>query len=119
MSFQKSRLGVTSWAGPCRLLRAETLKLRDFEYVQAARASGAGTLRIMLRHVAPNVLHIVLITAALDFSGVILYEAVLSYAGIGVDPSLNSFGSMISADASSRNILRNSSCERLRAAVAL
>ena len=88
-------LGLTGWAGLCRLLRAETLKLRELEYVQAARAFGVSHLRIMRRHLLPNVMHIVLITGVLEFSGLVLYEAVLSYLGIGVDPTMNSFGSMI------------------------
>ncbi|MEI2415634.1 ABC transporter permease [Orrella sp. JC864] len=88
-------LGLTGWAGLCRLLRAETLKLRELEYVQAARAFGVSHWRIMARHLLPNVMHIVLITAVLEFSGLVLYEAVLSYLGIGVDPTMNSFGSMI------------------------
>jgi len=88
-------MGLTGWAGLCRLLRAETLKLRELEYVQAARAFGVSHWRIMRRHLLPNVMHIVLITAVLEFSGLVLLEAVLSYLGIGVDPTMNSFGSMI------------------------
>ena len=88
-------LGLTGWAGLCRLVRAETLKLRELDYVQAATAFGVGDLRIMARHIVPNVMHLVLITTVIDFSGLILYEAVLSYVGIGVDPSMNSFGGMI------------------------
>lgn len=90
-------LGLTGWSGLCRMLRAETLKLREMEYVQAARAFGVGHLRIMLRHLLPNLMHIVLITMALEFSGLVLYEAVLSYLGIGVDPATPSFGTMIDA----------------------
>jgi peptide/nickel transport system permease protein len=88
-------LGVTGWAGLCRLLRAETLKLRELDYVQAARAFGAGPWRIMRQHILPNVMHLVLITTVLEFSSLILYEAVLSYVGVGVDPSMNSFGGLI------------------------
>ncbi len=88
-------LGLTGWAGLCRLLRAEALKLRELEYVQAARAFGVAHWRIMARHLLPNVMHIVLITVVLEFSALVLYEAVLSYLGIGVDPTMNSFGSMI------------------------
>lgn len=88
-------LGVTGWASLCRLLRAETMKLRELEYVQAATAFGVSHWRIMVRHVLPNVMHLVLITTVLEFSGLILYEAVLSYVGVGVDPSMNSFGGMI------------------------
>jgi len=90
-------LGITSWTGLCRLLRGETLKLRELDYVQAARAFGASTPQILRRHILPNVMHIVLITVALDFSSLVLAEAVLSYVGIGVDSSTVSFGSMINA----------------------
>lgn len=88
-------LGVTSWTSLCRLLRGEALKLRELEYVEAARAFGVGHFRILLRHVLPNVMHIVLITIVLDFSGLVLAEAVLSYISIGVDPATNSWGNMI------------------------
>jgi peptide/nickel transport system permease protein len=88
-------LGATGWAGLCRLLRAETLKLRELEYVQAASAFGVSAWRIMARHLFPNVVHLVLISTVLDFSALILYEAVLSYVGVGVDSSMNSFGGMI------------------------
>ncbi|HEX6704272.1 MAG TPA: ABC transporter permease [Albitalea sp.] len=88
-------LGVTGWATLCRLLRAETMKLRELDYVQAATAFGVGDARIMLRHIYPNVVHLIIITTVLDFSALILYEAVLSYIGVGVDPSMNSFGGMI------------------------
>lgn len=88
-------LGLTGWAGLCRLLRGETLKLRELDYVQAASAFGVGHGRIMLRHIFPNVAHLMLIVTVLEFSSLILYEAVLSYVGVGVDPSMNSFGGMI------------------------
>ena len=88
-------LGITGWATLCRLLRAETLKIAELEYVQAAQAFGVGPWRIMRRHILPNVMHLVLIVAVLDFSALVLYEAVLSYVGVGVDPNSSSFGSMI------------------------
>lgn len=88
-------LGLTGWAGLCRLVRAETLKLRELDYVQAATAFGVGDLRIMARHIVPNVMHLVLITVVLSFSELVLYEAVLTYVGVGVDPTTSSFGSMI------------------------
>lgn len=88
-------LGVTSWTGLCRLLRGDALKLRESDYVQAAAALGAGHLGIIGRHILPNVLHIVMITLVLDFSGLVLAEAVLSYVNIGVDPTMNSWGNMI------------------------
>jgi peptide/nickel transport system permease protein len=88
-------LGLTGWASLCRLLRGETMKLRELEYVQAATAFGVGHARIMARHIFPNVAHLMLIVTVLEFSSLILYEAVLSYVGVGVDPSMNSFGGMI------------------------
>jgi peptide/nickel transport system permease protein len=88
-------LGLTGWAGLARLLRAETLKLRELEYVQAAQAFGVGHTAIMKRHLFPNVAHLMLIVTVLEFSALILYEAVLSYVGVGVDSSMSSFGGMI------------------------
>ena len=88
-------LGVTSWTGLCRLLRGETLKLREVDYIQAAHAFGVGNLTIIFRHILPNVMHIVLIAVVLDFSSLVLTEAVLSYINIGVDPSMISWGNMI------------------------
>ena len=84
-------LGVTSWTGLCRLLRGESLKLRELEYIQAAQAFGVSDLRIIL----PNLMHIVIIALVMDFSSLVLAEAVLSYVGIGVDPTMISFGTMI------------------------
>lgn len=92
-------IGLTGWASLARLLRAETMKVAASDYVSAARAFGVSPLSIMMRHVFPNVAHIVLIVAVLDFSGIVLYEAVLSYVGVGVDPVMESFGSMINAAA--------------------
>jgi peptide/nickel transport system permease protein len=88
-------LGLTGWASLCRLLRGETMKLRELDYVQAAQAFGISHARIMARHIFPNVAHLMLIVTVLEFSSLILYEAVLSYVGVGVDPSMNSFGGMI------------------------
>jgi len=88
-------LGLANWTGLCRLLRGEALKLRELEYVQAAHAFGVSHWRIIVRHLAPNMLHIVLISAVMGFSGLVLAEAVLSYVGVGVDPSMISFGTMI------------------------
>lgn len=90
-------LGVTSWTGLCRLLRGETFKLSSLDYVQASTAFGVSHFTIIFRHILPNVVHIVLITVVLDFSGLVLAEAVLSYVNIGVDPSTNSWGNMINS----------------------
>lgn len=88
-------LGITSWTGLCRLLRGESLKLREMDYVQAARALGVSHFKIIIRHILPNVMHIVIISVVLDFSGLVLAEAVLTYVGVGVDPTTNSWGNMI------------------------
>ncbi|MBT9590626.1 MAG: ABC transporter permease [Thiobacillus sp.] len=88
-------MGVTSWTGLARLLRGESLKLRTLDYVEAARAFGVSHARIISRHIFPNVFHLVLIAIVLDFSGLVLAEAVLSYVGVGVDPSMHSWGNMI------------------------
>ncbi len=90
-------LGIGSWTGLCRLLRGETLKVRENEYVEAAEAFGVSRVEIMFRHLLPNVMHIVLISIILRFSGLVLAEAVLAYVGIGVDPSMESWGNMINA----------------------
>jgi peptide/nickel transport system permease protein len=85
-------LGVTGWVGFARLARGETFKLRELDYVQAARALGVPELRIVLRHVVPNLMHLVVITFVLTFSGLVLSEAVLSWLGLGID---GSWGQMI------------------------
>jgi peptide/nickel transport system permease protein len=90
-------LGITSWTGLCRLLRGETLKLRELDYVQAGSAFGVSGFTIMLRHLLPNLMHLVMITVVLDFSGLVLAEAVLSYVGVGVDPTTLSWGNMINS----------------------
>ena len=90
-------LGITSWTGLARLLRGEALKLREMEYIQAAHAFGVSDWRILARHILPNVMHIVLIAVVMDFSGLVLAEAVLSYVGVGVDPTMISFGTMINS----------------------
>jgi len=90
-------LGLTSWTGLCRLLRGEAMKLSEADFIQAATAFGVGHMRIILRHILPNVMHIVLIAVVLDFSGLVLAEAVLSYVGVGVDPTTQSWGNMINA----------------------
>jgi peptide/nickel transport system permease protein len=85
-------LGVTGWVGFSRVTRGETLKLRELDYVQAARALGIREARIVLTHVVPNLAHLVVITFALMFSGLVLSEAVLAWLGLGID---GSWGQMI------------------------
>ena len=88
-------LGITSWTGLCRLLRAETLKISQVEFVTAAKAFGVSRFGIIRKHIIPNLMHIILIAVVLDFSGLVLAEAVLSYVGVGVDPTMHSWGNMI------------------------
>jgi ABC-type dipeptide/oligopeptide/nickel transport system permease subunit len=88
-------MGLTGWVGLCRVLRGETLKLREKEYVQAALALGVSRFRVLARHIVPNVMHLVLISVVLGFSGLVLAEAVLSYIGVGVGPDTYSWGTMI------------------------
>ncbi len=90
-----SILGLTSWTSLCRILRAETLKLRDQEYVLSAKVMGLRGLKIITKHILPNLTHIIIISLVLDFSGLVLAEAVLSYIGVGVDPTMFSWGNMI------------------------
>jgi peptide/nickel transport system permease protein len=85
-------LGVTSWVGFCRVTRGETLKLRELDYVQAARALGGTAPGIIVRHVLPNLMHLVVITFVLTFSGLVLSEAILSWLGLGI---AGSWGQMI------------------------
>ena len=88
-------LGLLGWAGLCRLLRAETLKLKELDFVQAARALGTSHLNIILKHIVPNVTHIILISFILQFSGLVMVEAVLSYLKIGVPSTIGSWGRII------------------------
>ena len=90
-------LGLTGWAGLCRLLRAESIKLRSQPFVVASRALGQRSFKIIFKHILPNVLHIILITIVLDFSGLVLAEAVLTYVGVGVPSSIHSWGNMINS----------------------
>lgn len=90
-------LGVTSWTNLCRLLRAETLKLREVDYILAAQALGSNWFTIICKHILPNVMHIVVITLVLDFSFLVMAEALLSYVGVGVSPMTISWGNMINS----------------------
>ncbi len=88
-------LAMTSWIGTCRLVRAETMKMRELDYILASRASGRRSFAILLRHIMPNVLHIGIINFSLGFVGAISAEVSLSFLGIGVTDK-PSWGQMIS-----------------------
>ncbi len=88
-------IGVVGWAGMARLVRGQVLVVRELEYVQAMRALGAGDLRIVWRHVVPNIVAPVVIAATLGIAGAIMAEAALSFLGLGVQPPTPSWGAMI------------------------
>ena len=88
-------IGLTSWMGVARLVRAETLSLRRRDFVAAARLAGAGPVRIMLVHILPNALAPVLVSATLGVAGAILVESSLSFLGLGVQPPDPSWGNML------------------------
>ena len=88
-------IGLTSWMGVARLVRAETLGLKSRDFVLAARVAGAGPARILLRHILPNALAPVLVSASLGVAGAILVESALSFLGLGVQPPDPSWGNML------------------------
>jgi peptide/nickel transport system permease protein len=88
-------IGLTSWMGVARLVRAETLSLRERDFIHAARLSGAGTLRILFRHILPNAAAPVLVSATLGIAGAILLESSLSFLGIGVEYPMPSWGNIL------------------------
>lgn len=88
-------IGLTSWMGVARLVRAETLSLRERDFILAARLSGAGTARILFRHILPNALAPVLVSATLGVAGAILLESGLSFLGIGVQYPMPSWGNIL------------------------
>ena len=90
-------LGLTNWAGLCRYIRAEVLKLRELDYIKAAKLLNTSKLNILFQHLLPNIMHMVIISIVLDFSAFVLAESVLTYIGIGVSPLTMSWGNMINA----------------------
>ncbi len=97
-------LALVSWAGPVRLVRVEALRLRSMDYVALAKVAGAGNYRVLLRHIAPGVMNVVVVTATLSTGGLILTEATLSFLGAGIPPPNPSWGAMI---ADGRSYLRS------------
>lgn len=90
-------IGLTGWMGVARLVRAEVLSLREREFVMAARALGASDFRIIFRHILPNSLSPVLVSATLGVAGAILTESALSFLGIGVQPPTPSWGNILTS----------------------
>lgn len=90
-------LSIIGWVGYARLVRGQALRAREFEFVQAARASGAGAARIVVRHILPTAIPAVVIQATLGMAGAIIAEAALSFLGLGVQPPTPSWGTMLDA----------------------
>ena len=90
-------IGLTSWMEPARLIRAEFISLKEREFVLAARAIGATDNRIMVRHILPNGLSPILVSATMGIGGAILVESALSFLGLGVQPPTPSWGSLLSS----------------------
>lgn len=88
-------LGILSWPGTCRLIRAQILSQREQEYVTAAKAMGVRESSIVFRHILPNVLSLILVTATLDFATCMLTESTLSYLGFGINPPTPTWGNML------------------------
>ena len=88
-------LSVIGWVGYARLVRGQVLRAREFEFVQAARALGASTARILIRHILPTTMPAVMVQASLGMAGAILAEAALSFLGLGVQPPTPSWGTML------------------------
>lgn len=97
-------LGLLGWTGTMRLVRGETLALREREFIIAARAMGASNWRIMFQHILPNLISIVIITLAIDIGGLILAESALSFLGFGIPPYIPSWGNMLT---NSQSYFRN------------
>lgn len=90
-------LVITAWVGYARLVRGQVLKVREMEYVTAAKAMGARSPRVIILHVLPNIINPVIVMATLGLGGVILAEASLSFLGLGVQPPTPSWGAMLTA----------------------
>ena len=88
-------IGLTSWMGVTRLVRAEFLSVKEREFTQSARAIGAGDMRIIFRHILPNSIAPVIVSAVLGVAGAILTESALSFLGIGVQPPASSWGNIL------------------------
>jgi peptide/nickel transport system permease protein len=90
-------IGLTSWMGVARLVRAETLSIREMDYIMAARCIGCSNIRIIFRHILPNAISPVLVAATLGVAGAILTESALSFLGIGVLPPTPSWGNILTS----------------------
>ena len=99
-------LGAVSWLTMARIIRGQVLSLRSRQFVEASRALGAGPFWILRRHIIPNVLGVVIVYLTLTVPAIILYESFLSYLGLGIQPPMASWGSLISEGADQINPIR-------------
>ncbi len=99
-------LGAVSWLTMARIVRGQVLSLRQRAFVEASRALGAGPFRILARHIIPNTLGVVIVYLTLTVPGIILYESFLSYLGLGIQPPMASWGSLIAEGAEQMNPIR-------------
>jgi oligopeptide transport system permease protein len=99
-------LGAVSWLTMARIVRGQVLSLRQRPFVEASRALGAGPLRILARHIIPNTLGVVIVYLTLTIPAIILYESFLSYLGLGIQPPMASWGSLIAEGADQMNPIR-------------
>jgi peptide/nickel transport system permease protein/oligopeptide transport system permease protein len=99
-------LGAVSWLTMARIVRGQVLSLRQRPFVEASRALGAGAMHILWRHIIPNTLGVVIVYLALTVPAIVLYESFLSYLGLGIQPPMASWGSLISEGADQLNPIR-------------
>src|SRR5579871_6476520 len=88
-------LAISGWVGYARLVRGQVMAVKEREFVEAARALGASDLRILSRHVLPNIVQPLIVQAAIGMAGAVLAEATLSFLGLGIPPPTASWGSML------------------------
>jgi len=106
MLFLFAGLGAVSWLTMARIVRGQVLSLRRRAFVQASLALGASHVRILFRHILPNILNVVIVYVALTIPTVILYESFLSYLGLGIQPPMASWGTLIAEGANQLNPIR-------------
>jgi peptide/nickel transport system permease protein/oligopeptide transport system permease protein len=104
--FLFAGLGAVSWLTMARIVRGQVLSLRNRLFVEASRALGAGPVRILWRHIIPNILGVVIVYLTLTVPAIILYESFLSYLGLGIQPPMASWGSLIAEGADQMNPIR-------------
>src|SRR5207253_3696378 len=106
MIFLFLGLGAVSWLTMSRIVRGQVLSLRARNFVEASKTLGAGHARILLKHILPNVYGVIIVYLTLTVPAIILYESFLSYLGLGIQPPMASWGSLIAEGADQMNPIR-------------